>query len=492
MSISAAPLLLDIEGAMSVAYQSIEHKLDCLKISVSASSDHAERVAEECSRLFHRRLRPLISTVLDRVHQEHGDLLIADPLTLDLGDLPLSDLENRFYQRLEQRLLEWLLRNAKSMTRPPAAAIATAPVNDPTDALTQFNHYLSRGKWPTTERWAGAGRLDTWLLKQLVAQPRRYLVSLATHCLQPEALRRLYLVLQATTLIRLCRYLVPLQTLTEPITPWTLKLCALRYFQQHPQCAMPSFREGEQPFVPDSNEYLVVTLFSGYDIASPALNTWLKALWHQPPVRDILKRRLTSPVFQRLEARLYAVRGEQGAAADKSLAISIGNGGITLLWPLLPGLFEQLGLLEGKRFLHRQAQLNAVCWLDELIWADGEYAEWRMPLNKLLCGLPLDTRLEWTPPDSVATEVMRHWLSTLTERLPGWKRLGPEDIRQLFLQRPAWLVPANGSFTLYIQPEVYDVLLNDWPWPKNVLMLPWLMQPLTIDWCKPPIEPDGA
>ncbi len=111
----------------------------------------------------------------------------------------------------------------------------------------------------------------------------------------------------------------------------------------------------------------------------------------------------------------------------------------------------------------------------------------RTVTNKLLCGLPLDTRLEWTPPDSAVTEVMQHWLSTLAEHLPGWRRLGLADIRELFLQRPAWLVPSNENFTLYIQPEVYDVLLDDWPWPKSVLILPWLVQPLAIEWCKPSV-----
>lgn len=494
-------------------YLTTEHRLDRIRICLDAPACYTDHLTEECSRLFHRRMRTLIAAVLDRVHHECGALLVAAPLTLDLGEMPLFDFENCFCRRLEHQLLEWLLSYA-ALTVLPAAA--TSPTNTQPDTLKQFGHYLNHGYWSTTEHRSDLEALDTWLLRELATQPQHSLPVLAGHCLYLGSLLRLYRSLQPATLTRLCLHLAQLQSITEPVTQGTLRLCALRYFQLHPQCTVPVLRQDERAFVLEGNEQLLMILFGGYDTASPALTARLQALWQQSAVHSILERHLTASAYQWLQSRLdrslvgamtsiddsknNAARrdnSDSNGSGNNSITrhraavlepISVSNGGITLLWPLLPGLFEQLGLMEKSQFIHCQAQVDAVCWLDELIWADGHYAEWRMPLNKLLCGLPLDASLEWTQPDTHAVEVMQQWLSTLPQRLPAWKHFGISDIRQLYLQRPAWLVPSHGDFTLYIEPQVYDVLLTDWPWPTGMLMLPWLIKPLIIHWSAPPVE----
>ncbi|PXX59078.1 hypothetical protein SAMN05660489_04870 [Pseudomonas sp. LAMO17WK12:I10] len=481
---------------MIAVYSTSAHRLDRLRICLGMPQCHADRLSDKCSSLFDRRLRTLISDVLDRVHQKYPALQVTETLILDLGELPLVDFEKTFCQRLEELLLLRLLSYG-GRAGPPT--VETVVSKTRSDNMEQFSHYLNHGYWPTAEHRPNTNALDIWLLEELVKQPQRGLPILASHCLHFHNLWRLYRSLQPATLTRLCLYLVDLQSITEPVTPGALRLCALRYFQLHPQCTVPMLRQDEPAFTPDGDEQMLVILFSDYDATPPALTTRLQTLWQKSSVRGVLKRHLTANTYKRLQSRLNPVGNSKRDNSSNSntvnchravdlTPISVSNGGITLLWPLLSGLFEQLGLMEKSKFIHHQAQVDAVCWLDELIWADGKYDEWRMPLNKLLCGLPLDAPLEWTQPDTHAVEVMQRWLSALPQRLPAWKHFGGADIRQLYLQRSAWLVPGHEDFTLYIEPQVYDVLLADWPWPTGMLMLPWLIKPLIIHWSAPPVE----
>jgi hypothetical protein len=155
---------------------------------------------------------------------------------------------------------------------------------------------------------------------------------------------------------------------------------------------------------------------------------------------------------------------------------------------LVSRIHQLIGVWKKVQFTDAQAQINAACWLDATLWADDCAREWRMPLTTWLCGLPLDTEVAWQAPDEAAAEQLQQWLVMLAKQLPAWRTLGIQDIRALFLQRPGRLEFAEGAVTLTVQPESFDILLRDWPWPLDTLMLPWLEQPLSIQWSSLPTQ----
>lgn len=166
-------------------------------------------------------------------------------------------------------------------------------------------------------------------------------------------------------------------------------------------------------------------------------------------------------------------------------ALPVLSAGLVLLWPLLPGLFRELALLSADRFIDADAPLIAAGWLDELAWGDDTVVEWRLPVNKLLCGVPLDAVLPDWLPDPAVRVWLNNWLTALPACLPGLHRCGVTDVRQLFLQRSGTLIyRPDERWTLRIEPHAADVLLRDIPWPLEQVWLPWLTVPITVEWCR--------
>ncbi|MDB6367980.1 contractile injection system tape measure protein [Photorhabdus bodei] len=167
---------------------------------------------------------------------------------------------------------------------------------------------------------------------------------------------------------------------------------------------------------------------------------------------------------------------------EKTVPYQISNAGILILWPMLPALFNQLGLLEGEKFIHRQAQYHAANFLDYLIWETEETSIERNRLNNVLCGLTADENSESILLEPEKQLITSQWLDTIIAQLPGWKKLSGNDVRQLFLQRPGELLANEQEIKITIQQQPFDALLTEWPWPLNIAKLPWLDHSLLIDW----------
>ncbi|MDE9430789.1 contractile injection system tape measure protein [Xenorhabdus bovienii] len=162
--------------------------------------------------------------------------------------------------------------------------------------------------------------------------------------------------------------------------------------------------------------------------------------------------------------------------------LSVSNAGCMILWPLLPTFFSTFGLLDKNQFISLEAQREAVCLLDWLIWAEDEIPAWRLTLNKVICGLPMNDNALWRAPAPEQQSLISHWLENTIVQLPAWKKMGVSDVRHLFLQRSGELSELNGVTNIHIKPEVYDALIGEWPWPINMASFSWLKQPLTMTW----------
>ena len=160
------------------------------------------------------------------------------------------------------------------------------------------------------------------------------------------------------------------------------------------------------------------------------------------------------------------------------------NAGVLILWPLLPGLFTRFNLLKKQEFVSCEAQLQAVCLLDKLVWNDEDaIADWRTSLSKLLCGVEIDKVI---PPELYPSQEMMEdtsqWLLDSFSSMDIFSKCTISDVRELILQRPGWIIKEESGWTVMVDEDASDILLREIPWPMNEVMYPWLKNILWIDW----------
>ena len=162
--------------------------------------------------------------------------------------------------------------------------------------------------------------------------------------------------------------------------------------------------------------------------------------------------------------------------------VFVEDAGIVLLQPFVPLLFEELGLLESGEFASEECRSKGIRLLEYLAWGTAVRAEFALPFQKLLCAQPPGQPLrpvalssaDTEEADSVLDAVIRHWAAL--------KNTGRDGLRNTFLQRNGKLEIDEGQATLTVERQSVDVLLGQLPWSYSVLRLPWMADPLTVNW----------
>ncbi|KER04797.1 hypothetical protein LGZ99_04820 [Photorhabdus temperata] len=370
------------------------------------------------------------------------------------------------------------------------------------------------------------------LINQLTQVQNKWTLLLVKSCLSEHSLQKLLAIRQPALLTaingKLTEKTTKSQYQEELVSSEQLIFNALGYIQRHniqeipkPDAKIISLITAELNSS-KLNAEPVITLFRQSIAHNTPLNGWLKQLWQIAPILQLCKKHLSIEEYRYLSERFIpnnidkngsdiesanrqifstldntSVTGEDNLnpfrpnnkphfepilLPEQALPRQVSNAGILVLWPILPALFNRLGLLEKQKVIHRQAQFSAVDLLDYLIWGTEEIQTERKTLNYVLCGLTANEDTESLSIEPEKQLITEQWLDAIIRQLPSWKKLSRNDARQLFLQRPGELLVDEQEIKITIQPQPFDALLADWPWPLNIAKLPWLDRPLRIDW----------
>jgi hypothetical protein len=198
-------------------------------------------------------------------------------------------------------------------------------------------------------------------------------------------------------------------------------------------------------------------------------------------------------IFTMLEKKRDAKRGvedEEYELIDTELekeleeGIYIKNAGLVLLWQFLPAFFTKLGLVdEKKEFVDVRHQEKAVVMTQYLTDGDDDFSEPLMPLNKVLCGWPVEEpfrmRLPITDEDrSEADELLRSVIKL-------WKALGKtsaDGFRESFLKRDGRLFLRDNGWHLIVERKGLDVLMETLTWGISLIRLKWMDRPMYVEW----------
>ena len=163
--------------------------------------------------------------------------------------------------------------------------------------------------------------------------------------------------------------------------------------------------------------------------------------------------------------------------------IPVSDAGLVLLHPFIGRMMENLGLVEEGAFVSPLARIRAVHLLRDLTGSDEPHYNHNLLLEKVLCGLPVAYAIppEWKPTDREKEEIK----SLLEAVCDYWRSLSGSSIEALcgsFIRRPGAIERFEDTWTIGVEGNTIDILLDDLPWELSVIFLPWLEKPLAVEW----------
>ncbi len=176
--------------------------------------------------------------------------------------------------------------------------------------------------------------------------------------------------------------------------------------------------------------------------------------------------------------------------SEKSKWNIVDNAGIVLLHPYLSGdneaafsLFEIAGLMNEGEFIDATSQVRALHVLQYLVWGKEQHPEHQMVLDKILCGVPLDT-----PVDRfirLTEQEKEACFKTVEMVCKSWRGMTETTLvalQESFLQRKGKLSSSSLGWKLIIEKNTLDILLQRLPYGMGVLRFPWMEKLLWVEW----------
>ncbi|RQV35056.1 hypothetical protein DF033_32030 [Burkholderia cenocepacia] len=137
---------------------------------------------------------------------------------------------------------------------------------------------------------------------------------------------------------------------------------------------------------------------------------------------------------------------------------------------------------ETHQFADVGSRERALLVLDWLAWGEEVFAEWRAPVSGLLAGWPDDDVPENQRLEPSLQTQLDAWLSCALDDVTLLAGFSVPELREMFLQRTGTLRFDEGRPVLSVEREAIDILLHEIPWPLTQVALPWMLQPLQVEW----------
>ena len=157
--------------------------------------------------------------------------------------------------------------------------------------------------------------------------------------------------------------------------------------------------------------------------------------------------------------------------------------GLVLLYPFVPRLLKNLGLVENDVFKNEQAKERAVCLLHYLATKEEEFEEQYLALPMQLCSWPIGVPVNrFLPISDFEKEECIKVLQSAIEHWKALKNTTSEGLLSNFLRRDGRLIKEEFGWTLHVEKETQDILLGQLPWSISIVKFKWMEKILTVNW----------
>ncbi|MEP5364314.1 MAG: contractile injection system tape measure protein [Reichenbachiella sp.] len=199
---------------------------------------------------------------------------------------------------------------------------------------------------------------------------------------------------------------------------------------------------------------------------------------------DTIKKMISEDFFEKTPSKESTVIPYFDESADVLYdEIYLENAGLALLNPYLPTLFERCLLTEDGKFISRDHQEQAVLLLQHLMLDDPLLDEHQLPLNKVLCGLPVDAPIR---AEIDVNKNQREMLDGLINAvIDYWSIIGSSSIegfRGSWLWRKGKLEHREDSWELRVEQNSYDMLMDHLPFSITPIKYSWMDKPINVSW----------
>lgn len=168
---------------------------------------------------------------------------------------------------------------------------------------------------------------------------------------------------------------------------------------------------------------------------------------------------------------------------DLGEGVTINNAGMVLCWPFFGRFFAALGLVEQGKFKGQQAEERAVQLLQYLATGLTSFEEWDLSLNKVLCGVPINTPI--SPVLELTIEEEELVKKLINGTIFNWEKMRGtrlETFRETFFIREGILYEKDNRWELIVQRKAYDVLMDTMTWNISMINLSWMKKRLNVQW----------
>jgi hypothetical protein len=168
---------------------------------------------------------------------------------------------------------------------------------------------------------------------------------------------------------------------------------------------------------------------------------------------------------------------------DLGEGVTIYNAGMVLCWPFFGRFFSALGMVEQGKFKGQQAEERAVQLLQYLATGLTSFEEWDLSLNKVLCGVSLNTPI--SPNLELTVEEEELVRKLINGTIFNWEKMRGtrlETFRETFFMREAILYEKDNRWELIVERKAYDVLMDTMTWNISMINLSWMKKRLNVQW----------
>ena len=508
-------------------------KKQVLQLEVS-NRNNAEKAQQELGQIFYSALLPIILENLDK-YSPPNVIHRIERLEIDLGEISRQniriELERELSTHFEKQLVK-ALQKAELLTAIKAEAvhkgIDSAAVSKSSEASNSFSaknatrpqdfqkvqsstelflHFLKNGYFPW---WAKAanGLLERTLTELLQQSPPSLTISLG-NLLQQQAYRqRLINALPDQTLIQLIPLLEPaglrskslsfIQNLSEKTSSLAnhlqIPVAQMKYMVWETILSSVLHKDQTVRLTHSIFTNLKQALFQAFQLKPEDI----QIAWHKMGIQEdhpntMVERaeeseqksisQQSSTVTRKSHDNDQYLTTTFSNAFSSSDEIYIDNAGLVLLWIFLSNFYQHLGWLDGKVFRSIALQHRAVWMLQYLVDKTIQPKEFLLPLNKILCGVPVQVPLEALEPlNGQEQSACEELLEAVLAYASALGQISPEGFRQSFLQREGILSQGENRWLLQVQKETYDILLSRLDWSYQVVKLPWMNTAIFVEW----------